>query len=197
MIKVGCRLTSVARKELNSEYRLRTSRSYPRLEIESLLNFCKELYSCPNGVDDVAPAALMALARICDDNLQVRVFIEYLLNPAIIAPFLSWNSPTPLLIVVVLIVITQISRPRDELWRLICGRGSAGGGCRWTLEARSCASISWVRLESSKETWPYWHEDYQKSLGGRRSHTDYCPRHSTSCEIYSDHDVPKDLAGLK
>ena len=68
MIRVGCKFTSVALKELNSEYLLRTSRSYPTLDDKSPYEY-KNFYSRADRVDNVASAIFVALACICDDNL--------------------------------------------------------------------------------------------------------------------------------
>ena len=81
-------------------------------------------YSSPDRVDNKASTAFVILAGICDDNLQVRVFVENLFDPAVIASLL----PRYLLvsrmarIVFIVIVITQALRPRDEFGALVWRR---------------------------------------------------------------------------
>lgn len=57
MIKVGCRLTSVCRRDANSEYLRLTSRSFGGLASFGSLEYAIS-YSCANSIRDVAPTAL-------------------------------------------------------------------------------------------------------------------------------------------
>ncbi len=50
----------------------------------------------------------MVLSCICDDDVQVRIFVQYLLNPTVIATLL-WLI-APLSIALVILVITQVPR---------------------------------------------------------------------------------------
>ena len=47
-------------------------------------------YSSPDGINNVAPTTLMALAGVCDDNLKIVIFTKYLFDTTVIAAFLSW-----------------------------------------------------------------------------------------------------------
>ena len=128
----------------------------------------------------------MTLASICNNDLQIGIFVEDLFYAAIISSLLPRNAATPLLIVAVLVIIAQISRLRDEFWRLVGGGGGSGGRCGWTLKAGFCIDVTRLELESKVQVWPYEHGGCQRSRGGRRSHTDCCPRHSTSCKTLYD-----------
>lgn len=74
-------------------------------------------YPCPYGVRDVASTTLMVLPGICDKNLQVLIFVEYLLDTAVIASLLAWGSLPD----VFLLIVTQVPWPRDEFWGLVPG----------------------------------------------------------------------------
>ena len=108
MIRVGCRLTSAALRELNSEYRLRTSRSCSSCFSNCLHLPRRKKYPCTNRVYDIAPPTLMAHPSICDHNLQTRVLVEELLYPTIVSALLPWYIPVPRSIFIFLI-ITQIA----------------------------------------------------------------------------------------
>lgn len=117
--------TRVARKELNSEYRLRTSKSCimsTHCGHQDPTLVCA--YSSFDGVDDIATTALMILAGICNHYLQVRVLIEDLFDPAVIPPFLSWYLLPSWMacIVFVVIIITQALWPRNEFWPFVWRR---------------------------------------------------------------------------
>jgi len=83
-MSVGCRLTSAALKELNSEYRLRTSISYG-LHFSRALGFAAwTAYPGAYCIRNIIPAALVGHTSICDYDLQVRVLVEYLFDPTIV-----------------------------------------------------------------------------------------------------------------
>lgn len=86
MIRVGCNRQSASRSEANSEYRLRTSRSW-------IYTVSRELqgsndhpaYPSPDRVDDRLPTALQTLPSISDQDRKLGVLVEDLLDAAIVA----------------------------------------------------------------------------------------------------------------
>ena len=82
-MSVGCRLTKVCRRELNSEYLLRTSRSYDRCEPITVLLSCiprsmvtnRGTYACPDCVYNVAAPILVALPSIHNEYLKFRMLV--------------------------------------------------------------------------------------------------------------------------
>lgn len=117
MINVGCRLTSVALNEANSEYRLRTSRSYTLSESHEAYLRGWDEYPSPYRVGNVAPPTLVILPGISDKDLQVVIFIKYLLDATVIASPLTWGS----LLGVFFIIVTHVPLPRDKFWRFVGG----------------------------------------------------------------------------
>lgn len=99
MISVGCRLTRVARSELNSEYRRRTSHSCKILDNKAPLFDVP--YPCPNCIGYVASPTLMTFARIGNQDLEILILVENLLNTAIVAAFLLWSSLLDIFLVLV------------------------------------------------------------------------------------------------
>lgn len=68
--KVGCKFTKVWRKDANSEYLRRTSRSYIMVSYASESGYLRA-YACPNGVRNVVASAFRILASVGDQNLSV------------------------------------------------------------------------------------------------------------------------------
>lgn len=58
-------------------------------------------YPSPDRVCNIASPTLVTFAGICNDNLEVFIFKQYLLNTTVVAPLLLWS---PLLDVVLIIV---------------------------------------------------------------------------------------------
>lgn len=117
--------TRVARRELNSEYRLRTSKSYIMSTNRGYQDpAIAYTYSSSDGIDNIASTALMVFASICNHYLQVRVFVEDLFDPAVIPSFLSWHLfPSWVVdIFLVVIIVTQALWPRDEFWPFVWRR---------------------------------------------------------------------------
>lgn len=83
MIKVGCRLTSICRKDENSEYRRRTSKSYHHSALSYYLLGLSS-YRGADSVDNESSTAFMILACVCDYYWHLWVLVEDLLDPAIV-----------------------------------------------------------------------------------------------------------------
>jgi len=111
MMRVGCRLTRAARRELNSEYRLRTSISCD-LQFSRALGFAAwTAYPGAYCISNVILPPLMGHASICDYNLQVWVLVEYLLDSAVIATGLPGYVSALRRILLVVLFITEIAGP--------------------------------------------------------------------------------------
>lgn len=65
-------------------------------------------YASPDCVGDVTPATLITLSCISDDDLKLGMFVEDLLNAAVIASLLPRQMFTPLLGVVVFLIVAEI-----------------------------------------------------------------------------------------
>src|SRR5436190_15333544 len=84
-MRVGWRLTRVARRELNSEYRRRTSRSFCLLEINHTKGSAfPSTYSRSDGIYNKTPTAFVILACMRDKNWQLGVLVEDLFDPTLI-----------------------------------------------------------------------------------------------------------------
>lgn len=82
-----------SRREANSEYRLRTSRSCWSCQSLERAETLISAYACPDGVDNVSSSALQALASICDQDGELRVLVENLLDAAVVAAGLpAWRQ---------------------------------------------------------------------------------------------------------
>ena len=118
-MSVGWRFTKAFLRELNSEYRLRTSKSYNPSQSKLIRPVVKLAYACPYRVHYETTSTLVTLARLRNHNLQIWVLIKYLFYATIVASLLSWRIPVPRGVFLVIIV----AEAGDELRRLIGRRG--------------------------------------------------------------------------
>ena len=63
-------------------------------------------YTRANSIDNIAASTLKALACICNDDLQVRIFVKDLFYTAVVTSFLPWYYSAPLLIIIILVIVT-------------------------------------------------------------------------------------------
>ena len=71
-------------------------------------------YTRADCIDDIIAAAIAVFARLSDSDLQIWVFVEYLLDATVITPNLRWT-------ILLLVLFAQIPGSRDELRRVIAG----------------------------------------------------------------------------
>lgn len=136
MIRVGCRLTSVARSEANSEYLRFTSRPCRHIS----LSFFRCLESSYAAIDRVLYEVDIILPCLGNEDKLPWVLVQPLLYTRIIATLLRCNRLTALLVFVV-VDIAHVPL-RDILGRLL-----RGGRC---LGRRRCRSIRYCDMVSSK-----------------------------------------------
>ena len=97
----------MVRREANSEYRRRTSRSCS--QSANAPPDSTHAYSSPDSICDVATAAFLTFACVGDDDLKIVVLAQYLLYSAVVT--------TPLLYGIrILFIVTQVLGPRDGIW---------------------------------------------------------------------------------
>ena len=87
---MGCKLTRVWRSDANSEYRLRTSRSYRirvnKLKMRTLILPRRHYtYTSSDCISDIVPASFMILPRIGYQYRQIRILVKNLLYPAVVS----------------------------------------------------------------------------------------------------------------
>ena len=85
----------------------------------------------------------MIFASIGDKDWKVWVLVEDLFNTAVIPSLLTGDTPTSRApwVAVIIIVVTEVRRPRDELWRFIIIRGRGGGGGGGAVEICSLGTL--------------------------------------------------------
>lgn len=140
-MRVGWRLTSVARNEANSEYLRRTSMPYAPVQLTRMIAVwgkIKQTYPCAYGVCYVAASALEVLAGIGDEDGGFGILIQPLLDSAVVAALLvrgveraDAGTGTRLAtaggkLIVIVIVVVDIAH---GALRVVVG-GIEGGGVR-------------------------------------------------------------------
>lgn len=131
-MRVGCRLTSICRREENSEYRRRTSKSYSYilLDLPLVPHEASPSYPSPYRIDNETSTTLMVLPRIRDENRHLRVLMEDLLYTTVVhtppeKPRASLlNTVCPLIL-----FITELILAGQEIGRILA-RCVTGGGRR-------------------------------------------------------------------
>jgi hypothetical protein len=120
MIRVGCKLTNVARNEANSEYLRFTSRPYASISTSSR-RLTGWTYA---AIDRVLYKVDIILPSLGDQDELPRVFVQPLLDARIVASFL-WRDRFAALLVLVVVDIAHIPL-RDIFRRLLSGGGCLG-----------------------------------------------------------------------
>lgn len=136
MIRVGCKLTSVARNEANSEYLRLTSSPYTIVSSYSrrLTDWTYAAIDCVlYEVDIVFPG-------LGDQDELPRVLVQPLLHARIIAPFLGRDRFAALL---VFVVVDVAHVPLRDIFRGLL----SGGGC---LGRRRRGSVWYCIMVSSE-----------------------------------------------
>lgn len=145
IIKVGCKLTSVARNEANSEYLRLTSRPCDRIRPHSAVS---ELVPYA-AIDRVLYEVDIVLAGLGDNNELPWVLVQPLLHARIVTTLPGCNGLAALLVFVV-IDIAHVAL-RHILGRVLRGGGCLGGWRRWSVGHCSIVS-SWSSSSFSIET---------------------------------------------
>lgn len=134
MISVGCRLTSVARNEANSEYLRLTSRPYVGVSLS-----CRDLTVWTYAaIDRILYEVDIVFPGLGDQDELPRVLIQPLLHARIIASFLGRNRLAALLVLVI-VNVAHVTL-RDIFRRFLCGGGCLGRRRRGSV--RHCVTVS-------------------------------------------------------
>jgi hypothetical protein len=133
MIRVGCNFARASRSVANSEYRLRTSRSYK--DENCFRSILITTYPGFNCINNIFSSALVALSRINDQNGKLGLLVKYLLDTTGVASLLRPRSclrarcpviPVTASIAIILLVTRDV-RTSMGIWMTVIYSGGGAG----------------------------------------------------------------------